>query len=190
MDGQGVLGLRAAFAIAGAKGLVMSLWPVNDKAGRLFMQYFYSHLDAGPAEAVRQAQLDMVAKTEFKQPVYWAGYAYSGDSVPGDLRRASAAPANGAGESLVAPTCVELTTHRDDGNWTLLTTYRLKISGACPLILPCHVALDRAREKARGAAAIGTTGRGIGPAYEDKVARRAIRVADLAEPETVAGKLD
>ena len=48
---------------------------------------------------------------------------------------------------------------------------RLKISEACPLILPYHIALDVAREKARGAKAIGTTGRGIGPAYEDKVAR-------------------
>ena len=53
---------------------------------------------------------------------------------------------------------------------------RLKISEACPLILPYHVAIDQAREAARGAAKIGTTGRGIGPAYEDKVARRAIRL--------------
>jgi adenylosuccinate synthase len=66
---------------------------------------------------------------------------------------------------------------------------RLKISGACPLILPCHVALDRAREKARGAAAIGTTGRGIGPAYEDKVARRGLRVGDLFHRELFAAKL-
>ena len=53
-----------------------------------------------------------------------------------------------------------------------------------------HPALDRAREAARGDRKIGTTGRGIGPAYEDKAARRAIRVADLAEPETLADKLD
>ena len=58
---------------------------------------------------------------------------------------------------------------------------RLKVSSACPLILPYHVALDVAREKARGDAAIGTTGRGIGPAYEDKVARRGLRVADLMD---------
>jgi len=56
---------------------------------------------------------------------------------------------------------------------------RLKISGACPLILPLHTALDQAREKAAGKDAIGTTGRGIGPAYQDKVARRALRVHDL-----------
>ena len=67
---------------------------------------------------------------------------------------------------------------------------RLRLSPSCPLILPSHVALDRAREQARGANAIGTTGRGIGPAYEDKVARRAVRVADLFQREQFAAKLD
>jgi len=66
---------------------------------------------------------------------------------------------------------------------------RLKVSPGCPLILPSHVALDLAREKARGAAAIGTTGRGIGPAYEDKVSRRALRVSDLFVRENFAAKL-
>ncbi|MDE8744060.1 adenylosuccinate synthase [Pectobacterium polaris] len=66
---------------------------------------------------------------------------------------------------------------------------RLLLSEACPLILPYHVALDNAREKARGAKAIGTTGRGIGPAYEDKVARRGLRVGDLFDKETFAVKL-
>ena len=66
----------------------------------------------------------------------------------------------------------------------------LRIADNAPLILPLHAALDRAREAARGERRIGTTGRGIGPAYEDKVARRAIRVADLAEPQTLADKLD
>ena len=66
---------------------------------------------------------------------------------------------------------------------------RLKISEACPLILPYHVALDRARETAKGAGKIGTTGRGIGPAYEDKVARRAIRLQDLFHRERFAAKL-
>ncbi|EJL92210.1 adenylosuccinate synthase [Herbaspirillum sp. CF444] len=66
---------------------------------------------------------------------------------------------------------------------------RLKVSEACPLILPYHVALDVAREAARGAAKIGTTGKGIGPAYEDKVARRAIRVADLLNEKRFAEKL-
>ncbi|MBU2978708.1 adenylosuccinate synthase [Alteromonas sp. C1M14] len=66
---------------------------------------------------------------------------------------------------------------------------RLKISEACPLILPYHIALDVAREKARGTKAIGTTGRGIGPAYEDKVARRGLRVGDLFNAEDFAAKL-
>jgi len=66
---------------------------------------------------------------------------------------------------------------------------RLKISEACPLILPYHIALDVAHEKARGAKAIGTTGRGIGPAYEDKVARRGLRVGDLFNAEDFAAKL-
>ncbi len=60
---------------------------------------------------------------------------------------------------------------------------RLRISAACPLILSCHVALDLARENARGSDAIGTTGRGIGPAYEDKVARRALRIGDMADSD-------
>ncbi len=66
---------------------------------------------------------------------------------------------------------------------------RLRISPACPLILPYHVSLDLAREKARGKAAIGTTGRGIGPAYEDKVSRRGLRVDDLFHRERFAAKL-
>jgi adenylosuccinate synthase len=66
---------------------------------------------------------------------------------------------------------------------------RLRISEACPLILAHHIALDKAREAAMGAAKIGTTGRGIGPAYEDKVARRAIRVQDLFARERFAAKL-
>lgn len=68
-------------------------------------------------------------------------------------------------------------------------TNRLFISHGCPLILPSHVALDQAREVARGGAAIGTTGRGIGPAYEDKVARRAVKVADLADPKIFEEKV-
>lgn len=66
---------------------------------------------------------------------------------------------------------------------------RLRISDACPLIMPHHVALDAAREKARGKAAIGTTGRGIGPAYEDKVARRGLRVGDLFDSARFGAQL-
>ncbi len=66
---------------------------------------------------------------------------------------------------------------------------RLRVSPSCPLILASHVLLDRAREKAQGVNAIGTTGRGIGPAYEDKVARRARRVSDLYQRERFAARL-
>jgi adenylosuccinate synthase len=66
---------------------------------------------------------------------------------------------------------------------------RLKISPACPLILPYHVALDQARETRRGAEKIGTTGRGIGPAYEDKVGRRGLRLGDLRDEKRFARKL-
>ena len=66
---------------------------------------------------------------------------------------------------------------------------RLRISEACPLILPYHEALDKAREMAKGAGKIGTTGRGIGPCYEDKVARRAIRLQDLFHRKRFAAKL-
>ncbi len=71
-----------------------------------------------------------------------------------------------------------------------VTPETLRIAENAILILPLHSATDRAREMARGTRKIGTTGRGIGPAYEDKVARRAIRVCDLAEPETISAKLD
>lgn len=67
---------------------------------------------------------------------------------------------------------------------------RLRISEACVLILPYHVALDQAREKAKGKAAIGTTGRGIGPAYEDKVARRALHFGDLFDKKTLSSRLE
>jgi adenylosuccinate synthase len=68
-------------------------------------------------------------------------------------------------------------------------TAQLRLSEACALILPHHIAIDQARERAKGEAKIGTTGRGIGPAYEDKVARRAIRVQDLYTRERFAAKL-
>ena len=66
---------------------------------------------------------------------------------------------------------------------------RIVVSDACPLILPSHIALDQAREKARGSNAIGTTGRGIGPCYEDKVARRGLRLGDLANEAHFAARL-
>ena len=67
---------------------------------------------------------------------------------------------------------------------------RLSISGACPIILPLHISIDQAHEKAAGKDAIGTTGRGIGPAYQDKVARRALRIQDLFDMQRFEEKLD
>ena len=67
---------------------------------------------------------------------------------------------------------------------------RLFLSDGCPLILPYHILLDQAREKARGKSAIGTTGRGIGPAYEDKVARRGLRLGDLTDVSSCISKLE
>lgn len=69
-------------------------------------------------------------------------------------------------------------------------TKQLTIAPTCPLILPYHIALDHARENAKGDKKIGTTGRGIGPAYEDKIARRAVRVMDLFQPETLQQKIE
>src|SRR5258708_19093991 len=71
-----------------------------------------------------------------------------------------------------------------------VTPDNLKLADNAVLILPSHGQLDRAREEARGVRKIGTTGRGIGPAYEDKAGRRAIRVCDLAEPATLGDKVD
>lgn len=76
------------------------------------------------------------------------------------------------------------------GQGVTITPETLMIAENTPLILPLHGELDRAREEAVGVAKIGTTGRGIGPAYEDKVGRRAIRVADLADPETLETRVD
>ena len=71
-----------------------------------------------------------------------------------------------------------------------LNPERLKVAENAPLILPLHRTLDRAREEARGKSKIGTTGRGIGPAYEDKTARRAIRVCDLSDLSSLGAKVD
>jgi adenylosuccinate synthase len=71
-----------------------------------------------------------------------------------------------------------------------VTPQSLRVADNATLILPSHAAIDRAREEARGSSKIGTTGRGIGPAYEDKVGRRALRLCDLADPASLKSKLD
>ena len=83
--------------------------------------------------------------------------------------------------------CQEMDALKDKG---VPVEQRLRVSSACPVILSSHALLDRARETKSGAAAIGTTGRGIGPAYEDKIARRAIRIADLFAPKALEAKLE
>jgi adenylosuccinate synthase len=93
------------------------------------------------------------------------------------------------GNGVVLSPSALLTEIDDLENRGVAVMERLRISEACPLILPYHVALDLARERARGERAIGTTGRGIGPAYEDKVSRRAIRLGDLFHRERFAAKL-
>jgi adenylosuccinate synthase len=75
-------------------------------------------------------------------------------------------------------------------SWGVDVRSRLGISPACPVIMPYHELLDHAREKAKGDKAIGTTGRGIGPAYEDKVSRRGIRMSDLYNPALLSEKLE
>ncbi|HYC13760.1 MAG TPA: adenylosuccinate synthase [Stellaceae bacterium] len=82
----------------------------------------------------------------------------------------------------------EIETIREKG--VVVTPATLKLAENAVLILPSHAQIDRAREEASGAQKIGTTGRGIGPAYEDKVGRRAIRVCDLADVASLGGKLD
>ena len=113
LDGQGVLGMRAAVSMSGAEMLVMSLWPVDDEAGRQFMQFFYSHLAAGPAEAVRLAQIDLRTKTEFKDPYYWAGYSASGNSHAGERKPP---PPLDNHETFAPPNCFEISSHHDDGS--------------------------------------------------------------------------
>jgi adenylosuccinate synthase len=91
---------------------------------------------------------------------------------------------------VIDPTALLAEIARVEAQGLSVTPENLRIADNATLILPLHAALDSAREAARGERRLGTTGRGIGPAYEDKVARRAIRICDLAEPETLSEKLD
>ncbi|OZG71519.1 adenylosuccinate synthase [Hahella sp. CCB-MM4] len=107
--------------------------------------------------------------------------------IPSGILRSTVACMIGNGVVLAPDALLsEIKTLEDKG---VPVRERLYLSPACPLILPYHTALDLAREERRGAAKIGTTGRGIGPAYEDKVARRGVRLGDLAKPEEFAEKL-
>lgn len=131
VEGLGVLGLRAAFSMAGAQALVMTLWPVDDVAGRQFMQFFYSHLAQGPAAALRQAQLDMISRTQYKNPFYWSGYLASGaprvETRPLPPATGEVAPAGK--QTFVTPRCFELFMSSSQGATKNYTTLRLKIGG-------------------------------------------------------------
>jgi CHAT domain-containing protein/tetratricopeptide (TPR) repeat protein len=116
IDGQGVLGLRAGFSIAGAGAVVMNLWPVDDEASDQFMKAFYAHRDVGPTEALRLAQLELKASRRFSNPLFWGGYVVS--TSPGATWR----PARGApsAPALATPACFEMSTRPvDDWFWSI-----------------------------------------------------------------------
>ena len=135
VEGLGVLGLRAAFSMAGAQSLVMTLWPVDDQAGRQFMQFFYGHLKQGPASALRQAQLDMISKTQYKNPFYWSGYLASGAphvenkprQTPEEKNKDITLPVGK--ETLITPRCFEIFMSLREGTETNYKTFRLKLGG-------------------------------------------------------------
>ena len=107
--------------------------------------------------------------------------------LPSGILRESAMCVIGNGVVLSLDALVKEITALEDKQ--IFVRDRLRISGACPLILPSHIALDQARELKKGEGKIGTTGRGIGPAYEDKVGRRGIRLAETLNEERFAEKL-
>ncbi|MBL8224885.1 MAG: adenylosuccinate synthase [Chromatiales bacterium] len=108
--------------------------------------------------------------------------------IPSGILRAGVACVIGNGVVLHLPALLQ-EIDRLEARGVEVST-RLRLSAACPLILPSHIALDQAREKARGGQAIGTTGRGIGPAYEDKAARRSLRLADLLDEGRFVARLE
>ena len=107
--------------------------------------------------------------------------------IPSGILRADVQCVIGNGVVLAPDALLQEITQLEDQG--VAVRERLRISAACPLVLPYHVELDLARETARGNAKIGTTGRGIGPAYEDKSARRGVRLGDLMYPQEFGAKL-
>ena len=108
--------------------------------------------------------------------------------IPSGILRKNVECLIGHGVVLSMPALLKEMAELEDAKLNIAS--RLKISPGCPLILPYHIVLDNARESKRGDAAIGTTGNGIGPAYEDKVARRGLRVGDLFDEKLFAEKLE
>jgi len=137
VDGQGVLGFRAAFGMAGAQAIVMTLWPVDDQAGKQFMDFFYSHIDKGASEAVRLAQQDMLATANYKNPFFWSGYVVSespdrqdgtSKNIATPAPAGSASPA-GPSDALVTPNCFEFHSRGKPGGMVNMSDIRVKIGG-------------------------------------------------------------
>ncbi len=129
-DGQGILGLRSAFALAGAAALITTLWPADDKSSQQFMKFFYSHLGAasGPAEALRLAQIDLMTKTGYKEPYYWAGYQCASHPQPAGADLAARAhEATTKGPLTITPVCFELKGHRKEGAETIVDSLRIRL---------------------------------------------------------------
>ncbi len=117
------------------------------------------------------------------------GVTYKLSLLPSGVLRRGKVSVIGSGV-VVDPWALVDEIERLRGQGIEITPENLKLAENAALILPIHGQLDRAREAARGDAKLGTTGRGIGPAYEDKVGRRAVRVCDLADPELLAERVD
>jgi hypothetical protein len=134
--------------MAGAQSIVMTLWPVDDQAGKQFMDFFYSHIDKGPSEAVRLAQKDMLATANYKNPFFWSGYVVSESpdrqdrkatsflappaapaSAPAASATASSTSAAGPSDALVTPNCFEFHSKATPGGMQNMTDIRVKIAG-------------------------------------------------------------
>lgn len=129
VDGQGVMGLRTAFLMAGARSLVMNIWPVSDQAGPIFMKAFYEHLKSSSVpEALRLAQLDLMGTTQYKNPLYWAGYAQTGayEAKPLPMQVMKIQAPNH--DTMVGPACYEIS-GRHAVNVVNQFKLRIKIGG-------------------------------------------------------------
>ncbi len=145
VDGQGVPGLRAAFNAAGARSLLMNLWPVNDEASLQFMQFFYSHINLGYSEAMRQAQLYMLKETNYKSAFFWAGYTYSDNDalipeehLPGQST-AVLKPGLSSTPMAVAPRCYKVTGHVTEKN-ELRYIVRINVNRVVQTLTPVSAA--------------------------------------------------
>ncbi len=136
LDGQGVLGLRAAFSTAGGSAMVMTLWPVDDAAGRQLMDFFYRHLmndTASPARALRLAQMDMQRSVTYADPFYWAGYLASGYPIVEPAKKTGMAaaqmPSPPEDQIFKTPNCYQILLHTLRGQDLSSTEIRITVGG-------------------------------------------------------------